>query len=512
MRRTMIMVGVLLVSVTLIPTLAKVRTAHAANDTAPPSAPTGLRVTRTSASSVSLGWTAATDDVGVVSYAVYKGTSLAARVSGTTATVSGLPAATECTFTVRALDGAGNVSGASKPVTTMTFRRIGYLPQWAGRQGYLVKNLVTSGAAARLSTVIYAFGDVTADGKCALDPNFASDDYQRSYTATEAVDGVADTAEQPLAGNFNQLKKLKAKFPALRVVISLGGAGVSSRYFSDAALTAASRKSFVASCINMFLKGNLPVAGGRGGTGSGAGVFDGIDIDWEYPNCGCADVISRPEDKQNLTLLLAEFRAQLNDLGAATGRSYTTSAAISSAPSRLDAGYEVNHIFTYLNWANVMTYNMHGPWQLTTNHQAPIWSPDPSQRSIDQSIKYLVKGGASARKLALGVPFFGRGWTGVTNANHGLFQPATGPAAGDSLPYRERSTLTGYTTYRDAAAGEAWLFNGSTFYNLDDPQVIKAKMAYVANNRLAGAMVWALNQDTDNGELIGALDALNTGW
>jgi chitinase len=302
----------------------------------------------------------------------------------------------------------------------------------------------------------------------------------------------------------------------LRVVISIGGAGTASRYFSDAALTATSRRSFVASCVDMFLEGNLPVAGSRGGAGAAAGVFDGIDVDWEYPNCGCADVISRPADKQNLTLLLAEFRAQLNDLGAATGRSYTTSAAISSAPSRLDAGYEVNRIFTHLNWVNVMTYNMHGPWQSTTNHQAPIWSPsgdpDPRRRSIDQSIKYLVEGGATARKLALGVPFFGRGWTGVTNANRGLYQRATGPAAGDSLPYRERSTLTGYGTHRDRAAGAAWLFNGNTFYNLDDPEVIRAKLAYVVGKRLAGAMVWALDQDTDDGELIGALDALNTGW
>ena len=516
-RRMLLVVGVLLVSVALSPTVSKVRTARAlSGDMTPPSAPTGLRVTRTSASSVSLEWARATDDVGVVGYTVYKGTSVAARVPGTTATLGGLPAATEVSFTVRALDGAGNLSGASNKATTMTFRRIGYLPQWASRHGYPVKNLVTSGAAARLSTVIYAFGDVTADGKCALDPKFASDDYQRSYTASEAVDGVADTAGQPLAGNFNQLKKLKAKFPSLRVVISLGGAGASSRYFSDAALTAASRKSFVTSCVDLFLKGDLPVADGRGGAGAGAGVFDGIDIDWEYPNCGCAEVISRPADKQNLTLLLAEFRAQLNDLGTATGRSYTTSAAISSAPSREDAGYEVNKIFTYLNWANVMAYNMHGPWKATTNHQAPIRSPsgdpDPNRRSIDQTIKHLVAGGATARKLALGVPFFERGWTGVTNANHGLFQHAAGPAAGDSLPYRERATLTGYATFRDAAAGAAWLFDGSTFYTLDDPQVIKAKMAYVADKRLAGAMVWSLDEDTDNGELIGALDGLNTGW
>ena len=42
-------------------------------------------------------------------------------------------------------------------------------------------------------------------------------DYQTRFTAADSVDGVADTFNQPLAGNFNQLKELKAKYPNLKV-------------------------------------------------------------------------------------------------------------------------------------------------------------------------------------------------------------------------------------------------------------------------------------------------------
>ena len=82
-------------------------------------------------------------------------------------------------------------------------------------------------------------------------------DYQRPFTAEQAVDGVADEPGQPLPGNFNQLKKLKAKHPDLKVLISLGG-WTWSKYFSDAALTADSRRALVESCIDLFIKGNLP--------------------------------------------------------------------------------------------------------------------------------------------------------------------------------------------------------------------------------------------------------------
>ncbi|GAA0316644.1 hypothetical protein GCM10010151_03240 [Actinoallomurus spadix] len=90
------------------------------SDTQPPSAPTGLRVTGHSASSVSLSWTASTDDVGVTGYEVYQGPSLATTVSGTSATVSGLAASTSYSFTVRAKDAAGNLSAYSAAVGATT--------------------------------------------------------------------------------------------------------------------------------------------------------------------------------------------------------------------------------------------------------------------------------------------------------------------------------------------------------------------------------------------------------
>ena len=153
------------------------------------------------------------------------------------------------------------------------YKRVGYFTQWGvyGRD-FQVKDLDTSGAAAKLTHINYAFGNVSADGKCFTGnvPGEADAwaDYVRPLDAAGSVDGVADTDTQPLAGNFNQLRELKAKHPGLKVMISLGGWSWST-HFSDAARTAASRKAFVSSCIDLYIKGNLPVDGARGGAGRG---------------------------------------------------------------------------------------------------------------------------------------------------------------------------------------------------------------------------------------------------
>lgn len=89
-------------------------------DTTAPSAPSNARSTAVTASSVTLAWNASTDNVGVTGYNVYNGASLAATVTGTTASVSGLAANTSYTFTVKAKDAAGNLSAASNTVTAKT--------------------------------------------------------------------------------------------------------------------------------------------------------------------------------------------------------------------------------------------------------------------------------------------------------------------------------------------------------------------------------------------------------
>jgi hypothetical protein len=88
-------------------------------DTTPPSTPTGVHVTGTGPGGISLAWTASTDNVGVTGYRVYEGTTVSAVSTGPAVTVSGLLPGSSHTFTVTALDAAGNESGHSAEVTAV---------------------------------------------------------------------------------------------------------------------------------------------------------------------------------------------------------------------------------------------------------------------------------------------------------------------------------------------------------------------------------------------------------
>ncbi|WP_415793661.1 reprolysin-like metallopeptidase, partial [Flavobacterium saliperosum] len=90
------------------------------SDTTAPSAPTSLSASGTTTTTTNLSWTAATDNVGVTGYEVYRGTTLLGTVATTTYNVTGLTAATAYTFSVKAKDAAGNVSAASNTVNITT--------------------------------------------------------------------------------------------------------------------------------------------------------------------------------------------------------------------------------------------------------------------------------------------------------------------------------------------------------------------------------------------------------
>src|SRR5260370_2585351 len=169
----------------------------------------------------------------------------------------------------------------------------------AGR--YTVKDAVASGAAALLTRLDYAFGRVEGN-QCQIGDREAALDH--AYSAAESVDGTADpVGPNRLRGAFHQLQELKRRYPRLKVVISFGGWG-QSQGFSSAAEPDHVRE-FVRSCVHTFIEGNFAPGVHV------PGIFDGIDIDWEYPVEGGVTQ-GLPEDTRNFTAMVAEFRRQLD--------------------------------------------------------------------------------------------------------------------------------------------------------------------------------------------------------
>ncbi|MFF8093814.1 glycosyl hydrolase family 18 protein [Streptomyces sp. NPDC016675] len=466
-------------------------------DAAPsaPGTPTASDVTDTS---VKLSWSAATDDKGVKNYDVLRDGAKVATVTGTTYTNTGLTKGTDYSYTVQARDTAdqtGPASGAVKVRTTGGGGgepgpggkvNLGYFTEWGvyGRN-YHVKNLVTSGSASKITHINYAFGNVK-NGQCTVDDTFAA--YEKAYTADQSVSGTADTWDQPLRGNFNQLRQLKAKYPHIKVLYSFGGWTYSGG-FGQAAQNAA---AFAKSCKAVVEDPRW------------ADVFDGIDIDWEYPNaCGLTCDTSGPAAFRNLS------QALRNEFGS----DYLVTAAITadgSAGGKIDAA-DYGGASQYLDWYNVMTYDYFGAWATTgpTAPHSPLTSysgiPTAGFNSADAIAKLKAKG-VPAAKLLLGIGFYGRGWTGVT-------QSAPGGTATGAAPGTYEAGIEDYKVLKNACpvtgtvAGTAYAHCGNQWWSYDTPSTIAGKMTWAKNQGLGGAFFWEFSGDTANGELVSAINS-----
>ncbi|HEV7978814.1 glycoside hydrolase family 18 protein [Amycolatopsis sp.] len=360
---------------------------------------------------------------------------------------------------------------------------LGYFAEWGVYdRNYHVKNIETSGSASKLTHINYSFGNVT-NGGCAVGDTYAA--YEKAYDAAGSVDGVADTWDAPLRGNINQLKKLKAKHPGLKILWSFGG-WTWSGGFAQAAKNPA---AFANSCYNLI---NDP---------RWAGVFDGIDIDWEYPNaCGLSCDTSGAAALKNLaSALRTKFGSKL--VTAAITADGTNGGKIDAADYAGAA--------QYFNWYNVMTYDYFGAFaaQGPTAPHSPLTSyagiPTAGFYS-DAAIQKLKAKGVPASKLLLGIGFYGRGWTGVT-------QSAPGGAATGAAPGKYEAGIEDYKLLKTRCpatgtiAGTAYAKCGTQWWSYDTPATIAGKISYAKTQGLGGAFFWELSGDTTNGELITAV-------
>ncbi|MGW1817982.1 glycoside hydrolase family 18 protein [Streptomyces sp. NPDC002125] len=361
---------------------------------------------------------------------------------------------------------------------------VGYFTNWGVYQrNYHVKNIETSGSADKLTHINYAFGNVQG-GKCTIGDSYA--DYEKAYTADQSVDGVADTWDQELRGNFNQLRKLKKLHPDLKVIWSFGGWSWSGG-FAEAAQNPA---AFAESCYGLVEDPRW------------ADVFDGIDIDWEYPNaCGLTcDTSGRDAYGDLLSALRTKF---------GTGNLITSAiTADGSDGGKIDA-VDYAGAAQYLDWYNPMTYDFFGAFaaQGPTAPHSPLTSypgiPTEGFNS-DAAISKLKGLGIPAEKLLLGIGFYGRGWTGVTQSEPG--GTATGAAPGTyEAGIEDYKVLKNSCPATGTVAGTAYAHCGTNWWSYDTPATIGTKMDYKDQQGLGGTFFWELSGDTADGELIKAI-------
>ncbi|MEN2256826.1 peroxiredoxin [Paraclostridium benzoelyticum] len=294
----------------------------------------------------------------------------------------------------------------------------------------------TNADAFLLDFVIYAFVEIKPDG----------------------------TLFVPTPRYLRQLLALRKDNPDLQVIAAIGGWGQDG--FSDAASNPVSRYNF-AKQVNSLIKQY---------------ELDGIDIDWEYPGTSGAGIKSRPEDRENFTLLLTAIRDVIGfnkwlSVAGTGSREYITKSA------------EINKIAPLIDYFNLMSYDFTAgeTGQKGQKHQANLYESPLSipGYSVDIMVNNLIEAGMPSEKILLGVPFYGRLGATVTKSFDQL--------------RKDFINKNGYIYKFDKEAQASYLIKDDEFaMSYDDMLSIYIKTQYVIDNCLGGIFSWMAPYDKAN--------------
>ncbi len=221
--------------------------------------------------------------------------------------------------------------------------------------------------------------------------------------------------------------------------------------------------------------------------------LDGVDLDWEYPCVPSNNSAVSPDDKHNFTLLCAEIRRALAEIG--NGRRYYLTIAAGADLYYVNC-VELPELMEYLDYINVMTYDLKCGFHALAGHHTALYSNrgDVFTNSCAQALALFESRGVPADRLLMGAAFYSRKWTDLAdNENHGLLVlcPKGGGYGPDyEILVRDYLNQNGFTAYWDDEAQAPWLFDGSTFLSYDDPRSLAAKAAYVKEKGYGGIFYW----------------------
>ena len=225
----------------------------------------------------------------------------------------------------------------------------------------------------------------------------------------------------------------------------------------------ANRKVFAQSCLQLCQSYGI----------------DGIDIDWEFPGNNSSGEASPADEKQNYTLLMRDLREALGD-------SLLLTMASSSSPDY----YDYRQLIKYLDFVNVMTYDMASP----PYHHSALYRSNGVGRGwmvSHESIQKHLSAGIPADKLVMGLAFYGNG-----NGD------GSGSANQVSLQEIEDGIKSGkWTDHWDDVAKVPYVTNqqGQFVYGYDNQRSLTIKCQYIIEHNLAGGMYWEYANDDNMG-------------
>ncbi|KAH7349778.1 chitinase 18-2 [Plectosphaerella cucumerina] len=323
-----------------------------------------------------------------------------------------------------------------------------YYPQWKIYDGIPPSAL----NIGQTSHVLYAFVGVNQDGT--LKP---TDDWADNNVDADGVKGC-----------LAALAQLKAANPHLRLLLSLGGATASAEFPALAASPDA-RETLARECRAFVDRHGL----------------DGIDIDWEHPK--------DPTEGHNFLHLLYTLRTTL------PGPRYLLTTALPPGEWVL-RNINLAQAAVYLDFLNLMAYDLSGSWGEVAGHQAQLYPPSggdchPACRGgCADGIDYALRMGFPPHKILLGIPAYARYFPGAGCPGEPFSN--AGEMDYDKFPDEWVSAAS-----IDERAAAAYYVDGEKgFASYDVPETVRIKARYVRDRGLGGLMYWTGTADRKGSE------------
>lgn len=344
--------------------------------------------------------------------------------------------------------------------------------------------------AEKLSHILYAFLAVCGDNEGANESTIEA--IKKACIGKPPYSAVLFNEAQALK-EFTAFTALKKNHPNLVLLPSFGGWTL-SKPFHEMAKKTSRRQIFVQSAVDLISKHE---------------VFDGIDIDWEYPGGGgnAQAILSgkaAKKEKEAFRLMMQEFRTELDILSSKTKRRYQLTAAVSGSNEKVAAIDWIN-TSPFMDYVFTMTYDF-AVGNGRAAHHTNLFSSNKNTLSTENMILNLLEAGVPANKLVVGVAFYGRGWENSDWQGDSFGTKSTALSTGSYI-YKEliEQTPKGYQYAYDAKAEAAFFYNATTdgFISFENERSIEAKALWTKKMGLAGLFSWQVKQD--NGDLIDAM-------
>ena len=268
----------------------------------------------------------------------------------------------------------------------------------------------------------------------------------------------------PAPSFLRSMVRLKEEKPELLVIAAIGGWAADG--FSDAALTPTSRYNFARNVQKLINDYKL----------------DGIDLDWEYPGSSASGIKSRPQDRENFTLLITALRDVL-------GPNTWISVAGTGDSTYINNSVEIDKIAPLITHFNLMSYDFTAGETGSSGqkHQANLYDSALSLPgySTDRYVRNLINAGMPSEKILLGVPFYGRLGATITKSYDEL--------------RKSYINKDGYEYRFDNDAKVPYLVRDGEFaMSFDNEVSTYLKAQYVLENCLGGIFSWQSTFDQAN--------------